>query len=149
MWRHDVYNLWCLVTLNCCKITFWRFTLFCRDFFVAIYALLCGEKLSQKLCLWRKKDKYDVWNVHTETLHMMHKKIARCIWPYNTMLTWRNTVKMCTYTETLHCIWCTETLLTIRPYNMMLTRWNTLEMYPYTETLHMMHRNIARYTTIQ
>ena len=25
-----------------------------------IYALLCGEKLSQKLCLWRKKDKYHV-----------------------------------------------------------------------------------------
>ena len=24
-------------------------------FFVAIYALLCGEKLSQKLCPWRKK----------------------------------------------------------------------------------------------
>ena len=29
-------------------------------FFAAIYALLCGEKLSQKLCLWRKKDKYHV-----------------------------------------------------------------------------------------
>ena len=23
--------------------------------FVAIYALLCGEKLNRKLCLWRKK----------------------------------------------------------------------------------------------
>ena len=35
------------------------FTLFCCErCFVAIYALLCGEKLNQKLCLWRKKDKY-------------------------------------------------------------------------------------------
>ena len=31
-----------------------------KYFFVVIYALLCGEKLSQKLCLWRKKDKYHV-----------------------------------------------------------------------------------------
>ena len=38
----------------------WRFTLFCRKIDFAIYALLCGEKLSQKLCLWRKKDKYHV-----------------------------------------------------------------------------------------
>ena len=30
--------------------------LFCREiYFVAIYALLCGEKLNQKLCLWRKQ----------------------------------------------------------------------------------------------
>ena len=42
------------------KSRFWRFTLFCRDFFAVIYVLLCGEKLSQKLCLWRKKDKYHV-----------------------------------------------------------------------------------------
>ena len=26
----------------------------------AIYALLCGEKFSQKLCPWRKNDKYEV-----------------------------------------------------------------------------------------
>ena len=32
------------------------FTLFfCERYFAAIYALLCGEKLNQKLCLWRKK----------------------------------------------------------------------------------------------
>ena len=61
MWRNDVYNLWCFVALNCCKIIFfWQLTLFCREFVVAIYALLCGEKLSQKLCLWREKDKYNV-----------------------------------------------------------------------------------------
>ena len=39
-----------------------QFTLFCRKIcFVAIYALLCGEILNQNLCLWRKKDKYQVW----------------------------------------------------------------------------------------
>ena len=27
---------------------------FVEYFFVAIYTLLCGEKLSQKMCLWRK-----------------------------------------------------------------------------------------------
>ena len=26
-----------------------------------IYSLLCGENLNQKLCLWRKKDKYQAW----------------------------------------------------------------------------------------
>ena len=50
--------------------------LFCRNLrcFVAksvllqFFALLCGEKLNQKLCLWRKKDKYPVWaNIY----HMM------------------------------------------------------------------------------
>ena len=34
---------------------YWR-----KIYFVAIYALLCGEKFIQKLCLWRKKDKYQV-----------------------------------------------------------------------------------------
>ena len=26
-----------------------------------VYALLCGEKLNQKLPPWRKNDKYQVW----------------------------------------------------------------------------------------
>ena len=49
-------------SLFCCKITpFLQFTLFCREIcFVAIYAFLRGEKLSQKLCPWRKNDKYQV-----------------------------------------------------------------------------------------
>ena len=51
------HNLHCLVA----KSDLLQFTLFCREIcFVAIYALLCGEKLNQKLCLWRKKDKYQV-----------------------------------------------------------------------------------------
>ena len=49
-----------LSAFKCCEIIFLQFTLFCQEFFVAIYTLLCGEKLSQKLCLWRKKDKYRV-----------------------------------------------------------------------------------------
>ena len=31
-----------------------------RKIFFAIYALLCGEKFNQKLCLWRKMDKYQL-----------------------------------------------------------------------------------------
>ena len=39
----------------------WEFTLFCCQIcFVVIYADLCGEKLSQKLNLWRQNDKYQV-----------------------------------------------------------------------------------------
>ena len=45
-----------------------KFTLFCGDLrnfyeihFGAIYALLRGEKLSQKFVMWRKKYKYQVW----------------------------------------------------------------------------------------
>ena len=46
------HNLHCLVA----KSDLLQFTLFCREIcFVVIYALLCGEKLNQKLCLWRKK----------------------------------------------------------------------------------------------
>ena len=60
MWRNDVYNLWCFVALNYHKIIFLAIYAVLLRFFVAIYALLCGEKLSQKLCLWRKKDKYHV-----------------------------------------------------------------------------------------
>ena len=38
--------------------------LFCREIcFVAIYALWRGEKLDPIFCLWRKKDKYQVWAV--------------------------------------------------------------------------------------
>ena len=34
---------------------FLRFMVFCREiYFVAIYALLCGEKFNQKLHMWRK-----------------------------------------------------------------------------------------------
>ena len=46
----------------CCKISFiWIYAVLSQNRFVAIYALLRGENLSQKLCLWRKNDKYQVW----------------------------------------------------------------------------------------
>ena len=32
-----------------------------QNWFVAIYALLCGANFSQKYCPWRKNDKYQVW----------------------------------------------------------------------------------------
>ena len=45
-----------LSAFKCCKIIFLgNLHCFVKNFFVAIYAFLCGEKLSQKLCLWGKK----------------------------------------------------------------------------------------------
>ena len=59
MWRNDVFNLWCFVAFNGSKISFVAiYAVLSKFFVVAIYALLCGEKLCQKLCVWRKKDKY-------------------------------------------------------------------------------------------
>ena len=43
------------------KISFVKIYSLCREIhFVAIYALLCGEKFIQKFSLWRKNDKYEV-----------------------------------------------------------------------------------------
>ena len=60
--RNVEANLFC--HNSCCSVAksgLLPFTLFCRKiYFVAIYALLCGEQLNQNLCLWRKKDKYEV-----------------------------------------------------------------------------------------
>ena len=74
----NVYNLWCF-NAYCAVLLqnrlILRFTLFCRKIcFVAIYALLRGEKLSKKLCPWRKKDKYDVclqqFHGRSQAIHM-------------------------------------------------------------------------------
>ena len=55
MFPHDIFLL--MSNEKCAA----QFTLFSRKIcLVAIYALLCGEKLNWKLCLWRKKDKYQV-----------------------------------------------------------------------------------------
>ena len=52
-----MYNLCCFVV----KLVMSRFTHFCcKICFVAIYALLCGEKFNQKLRMWRKNYKYQV-----------------------------------------------------------------------------------------
>ena len=74
MWRNltllhiwhvcDVENVstYVKIMLLCCKISFFLIyvILLRNSFFVAIYALLCGEKLNQKLLLWRKNYKYQV-----------------------------------------------------------------------------------------
>ena len=53
-----VYNLCCFVVI----LVLSRFTHFCcKICFVAIYALLYEIFFYQKLPLWRKKDKYQVW----------------------------------------------------------------------------------------
>ena len=61
---NDVYNLWCFFAFHAVSLQnlfLERFMLFCcKISFVAIYALLCGKKFRQKLCLWRKNDKYQV-----------------------------------------------------------------------------------------
>ena len=44
-----MYNLWCFVSLNCFKIIFFGdLRCFVENFSVAIYALLCGEKIEPK-----------------------------------------------------------------------------------------------------
>ena len=63
-----VYNLWCFVAFynNLLPNQFFlQFTLFCREIsFGTICALLGGEKFGQKLCPWRKNDKYEVCIPH-------------------------------------------------------------------------------------
>ena len=59
MFPHDILLHMNKLTCFVAKSVLSQFTLLCRKIcFVAIYALLCGEKLNQKFCLWRKKDKY-------------------------------------------------------------------------------------------
>ena len=49
------------ILLFCCNIGFVAiYVLLWQICFVAIYALLCGEKIIQKLHMWRKNDKYEV-----------------------------------------------------------------------------------------
>ena len=49
------------ILLFCCNIGFVAiYVLLWQICFVAIYALLCGEKIIQKLRMWRKNDKYQV-----------------------------------------------------------------------------------------
>ena len=57
-----IYGVLLHFTIFCCQISFFlQFTLFCRETsFGTIYAILRGEKFSQKLCPWRKNDKYEV-----------------------------------------------------------------------------------------
>jgi len=61
---NNVYSLWSFVafyvTSFCKNYFFANYAVLSRNLFVAIYAFLCGEKLSPKLYMWRKNDKYQV-----------------------------------------------------------------------------------------
>ena len=67
--------MWRMLCCYVAKFILLRFTLFIREIcFVAIYAILHGEKVNKKLCLWRKNDKYQVcpppplsWEIWAET----------------------------------------------------------------------------------
>ena len=61
------------------------FKLFWREMcFVAIYTLLCGEKLSQNLYLWRKNDKYEVWKMtHWDFWLTSVSELLKLIWAKN------------------------------------------------------------------
>ena len=62
MWRNNVYNLWCFVALNCCKISFFGDLRCFVDNFLSQFTRFCVEKnWAKKMCPWRKMDKYHVW----------------------------------------------------------------------------------------
>ena len=62
---NNVYNWWGFIAIYAVLLLNLLFTLFCREiYFATIYALSCGEKLSPKVHLWRKNDKYQVCNLH-------------------------------------------------------------------------------------
>ena len=74
---YDVENVFkCVhIMLFCWKMGFVVIYAVCRKIcFDAIYALLCGEKMNQKLPLWRKSEKYQVCY------------ILQCIFHYNVSL---------------------------------------------------------------
>ena len=57
MWINFVHNICCTVAFYAQNLLFLWFTQFCcKVGFVEIYALLQGEKLSQKFYLWRKNN---------------------------------------------------------------------------------------------
>ena len=55
-----MHNLWCFVAFYNILLQNQFFCDLREASFGIIYALLRGEKLSQKLCPWRKNDKYEV-----------------------------------------------------------------------------------------
>ena len=60
---NNVYNWWGFIAIYAILLLKLLFTLFCREiYFATIYVLSCGEKLSPKVHMWRKNDKYQVWS---------------------------------------------------------------------------------------
>ena len=67
-----IYAIFAVLSLNL------LFTLFCREiYFATIFALLCVEKLSPKVHLWRKNYKYEVWSMlfRTSWLHVIFREM--------------------------------------------------------------------------
>ena len=54
------YSLWGFIAIYAILLLNLLFTLFCREIFATIFSLSCGEKLSPKVHLCRKNDKYQV-----------------------------------------------------------------------------------------
>ena len=77
--------------LFCCKISFVIIYTLCREIcFVTVYALLCGEKLSQNFSLWRKNAKYEVWRRYSlvsidVTIWRPENKLQNNWWQLNTI----------------------------------------------------------------
>ena len=68
------FNWWGFIAIYAVLLLNLLFTLFCRKIFATIYGLSCGEKLSQKVHLRRKNDKYEVceettWYSSDRTAH--------------------------------------------------------------------------------
>ena len=66
-----------------CKISFVTIYALCREMcFVAIYALLCGEKFIQKFSMWRKNDKYEVWSLGMSNPKVESQQISKLLDPF-------------------------------------------------------------------
>ena len=76
-----IYGVLLHFTIFCCQISFFlQFTLFCRETsFGTIYAILRGEKFSQKLCPWRKNDKYEVWTHGTAANKCDQRQLVKLV----------------------------------------------------------------------
>jgi len=58
---HDICVIYAKFMLFSWKNQFVKIYALCHEIhFVAIYALLCGEKFIQKFSSWRKNEKYEV-----------------------------------------------------------------------------------------
>ena len=79
------YNWWGFIAIYAVLLLNLLFTLFCREIFATIYALSCGEKLSPKVNLWRKKMKnmgsaYQRKKFQAKVVVGFYKKKLELVW---------------------------------------------------------------------
>ena len=74
------YNWWGFIAIYAVLLLNLLFTLFCCKIFATFYALSYGEKLSPRVHLWRKNDKYQVW-VILVTIMKKYESILRIYLP--------------------------------------------------------------------